>query len=202
LTKRDADRADEAALVARLVTIVQETVWLSALLGLVKELGPSGAFVAAGAVRDTVWDVLTGRASTGPHADVDVVYWDATEREEGARTHEARLRAAKPDVEWEVTNQAYVHDWHWRARGQRVAPHRSVAEGLATWPETATAVGIRIGEGGGLDLLAPFGLEDLFELRLRHNPAQSGPEIFNQRVQTKRWLSRWPELRLVSASYR
>lgn len=178
------------------------TAWLLRLLQLVKELGPPEAFVAAGSVRDTVWDVLTGRASTGPHGDVDVVYWAAAESEDGSRLHEMRLRAAKPDVDWEVTNQATVHSWHWRAHRRLVAPLQSVADGLSTWPETATAVGIRLTDEGAIDIVAPLGLVDLFALRLRHNPAQAGARIFWQRVEAKRWTQRWPELALVSPSER
>ncbi|MEO8183023.1 MAG: nucleotidyltransferase family protein [Deltaproteobacteria bacterium] len=182
----------------QLADIVHKTTWLLRLLQLVKELGPPEAFVAAGAIRDTVWDVLTGRASTGPHADVDVVYWAAAEIEGGSHTHEMRLRAADPSINWEVTNQATVHLWHWRTRGLLVAPLQSVADGLSSWPETATAVGIRLTKEGAVDILAPLGLVDLFALRLRHNPAQEGTDIFWQRVESKRWMQRWPELELVS----
>ena len=193
----EAEGTSEDACVAQLKDIVRTTAWLWQLLQLVKELGPPEAFVAAGAVRDTVWNALTGRLSTRPHADVDVVYW-AAEPEELSRTHEARLRAARPDIDWEVTNQATVHLWHWRTQRLRVAPLQSVAQGLCTWPETATAVGVRRTEEGTVDILAPLGLADLFALRLRHNPAQASAQIFRERVETKRWMQRWPELQLVS----
>jgi hypothetical protein len=34
------------------------------VLRAVRELGPEGAYVAAGAIRDTVWNTLTGRPPT------------------------------------------------------------------------------------------------------------------------------------------
>src|SRR5262245_9259591 len=117
-----------------LVSIVRATPWLCQVLEVLRDVGPSGAFVAAGAVRDTVWDVLTGRPSSGPHADIDVVYWDAAEPADTTQLHETRLRAARPGFDWEVTNQATIHRWHWRAHGLVVAPHPNVARGLATWP--------------------------------------------------------------------
>jgi hypothetical protein len=128
---------------------------------------------------------------------VDVVYW--AERELGddaAGLHEKRLRAARADLDWEVTNQATVHLWHC-ARGQSIAPHASVEEGIATWPETATAVGIRLAGDDTVEVLAPLGLADLFALRLRHNPLQTGVDVFWKRVTAKRWMERWPELELV-----
>jgi hypothetical protein len=180
-----------------LAEVVLAAPWLVDVLKTVRALGPPGAFVAAGAVRDTVWDALTGRRSPGPYGDIDVVYWAEAEPEGAARAHEARLRTALPHLDWELTNQATVHLWHARAQGLSVAPHGTVAEGLATWPETATAVGVRLTAAGELDVVSPFGLADLFALRLRYNPALVGPEVFRRRVEAKRWLERWPELTLI-----
>jgi uncharacterized protein len=191
--------AREASAVA-LENVVHGTPWLCEVLQIVRDAGPPGAFVAAGAVRDTVWDALTGRISTGPRGDIDVVYWDNAEPEDASRQHEMRLRGAKPEFDWEVTNQATVHSWLEQAHGLVIVAHQSVAHGLSTWPETATAVGIRLTGEGKLDVLAPLGLKDLFELCLRHNPAQAGPEIFWHRLETKRWMQRWPELKLVIPS--
>lgn len=180
-----------------LANILRNTPWLLEVLATVRDVGPADAFVAAGAVRDTVWDSLTGRPSTKPYGDVDVVYWAEGEPDAASQAHEARLRAALPLIDWEVTNQATVHAWHWKEHGLRVAPHRTVAEGLASWPETATAVGVRLTSEGELDVLAPLGLADLFALRLRYNPAQASLDVFRQRVAAKRWLERWPELQLI-----
>jgi hypothetical protein len=129
---------------------------------------------------------------------VDVVYHAPTESPEGAAAHDERLRARSPHVDWEVTNQATIHLWHRREQGLEVPPHRHVSEGLATWPETATAVAVRINAGGDLDVLAPFGLADLFELRLRHNPTLVRVDVFWRRVRERRWRERWPELTVVT----
>jgi hypothetical protein len=197
----EASRAGEESNRAALVGVVHSTQWLREILQTVRELGPPGAYVAAGIVRDTVWDALTGRRSAGAQGDVDVVYWAAAEREGGGPgVHERRLRAARPDLDWEVTNQATVHQWHWEARGQLIAPHPSVEAGVATWPETATAVALRLQHDERVEVLAPLGLADLFALRLRHNPAQVGVDVFCRRVADKRWLQRWPELTLVGSS--
>jgi uncharacterized protein len=180
-----------------LTEIIRNTSWLMEVLEAVRVAGPPGAYVAAGAVRDTVWGALTGRPLTAPPGDVDVVYWDDSEAQGAAHSHQARLRAALPRVDWEVTNQALVHEWHWQAHGLRVAPLGTLTEGLETWPETATAVGVRLTAAGALDVLAPLGLEDLFALRVRYHPQQASAEVFWLRVAAKRWLQRWPELQLL-----
>jgi hypothetical protein len=185
-------------MVTELVRIVRETPWLCGILDVVREVGPAGAYVAAGAVRDSVWNFLTGRASSGPQGDVDVVYWSDSEDADASQAHEARLRGVRPEVDWEVTNQATIHIWHRRTQGLSIAPHRSVADGLATWPETATAVGLRLTSQGEMEVLAPLGLADLFALRLRHNAALTPPELFWKRVEAKQWRQRWPELEVVA----
>lgn len=185
------------SLISIITQLIRSTPWLLEVLTAVRDLGPPGAYVAAGAVRDTVWDALAGRASAGPFGDVDVVYWDDAELDGASASYERRLRGALPHLDWEVTNQATVHVWHWQAQGLHVAPHRTVAEGLATWPETATAVGVRLDAVGTLDVVAPFGLHDLFALRVRHNPALTSRDTFLRRVEGKGWLRRWPELELL-----
>lgn len=196
----EAGRASEESNRAALVAIVRSTAWLRALLQTVREMGPPGAFLAAGAVRNAVWDILTGKFSTGPRGDVDVVYWADDEPEDAAVKHQSRLHTARPDVDWEVTNQATVHLWHWRTGQRLVTPHASVEAGIASWPETATAVGVRLAPDDAIDVLAPLGLADLFALRLRHNAAQTDVDVFWERVTAKRWMQRWPELQVVLPS--
>jgi uncharacterized protein len=183
-----------------LVRIVRGTPWLCEALCAVREAGPAGAYVAAGAVRDTVWNVLTGRPPSGPQADVDVVYWAGAENPDQSSHHEERLRELVPRLDWEVTNQATVHLWHWRERGARIVPHETVADGVASWPETATAIGVRLSDEDAIEVLAPFGLADLFELRLRYNPVQARPDVFWKRIEAKRWLQRWPELHVIATA--
>jgi hypothetical protein len=169
------------------------------VLRAVREVAPEGAYVAAGAIRDTVWNRLTGRGAQQLEGDVDVVYFDANETAEGAREFERELTMRLPHKRWEVTNQAHVHLWYRDASGGTVAPFQSVPEAVATWPETATAVGARLSVAGHVDVLAPLGLEDLFALVVRHNPARVDSAVFRERLARKRWAERWPELKIVQS---
>ena len=63
--------------------------------------------------------------------------------------------------------------------------------------ETATAIAVRLLENGDLDIVAPFGLHDLFELKLRWNHRLVSRKVFMQRVQSKRFLERWKKLHIV-----
>ena len=183
----------------QLERIVRCTPWLVAALSAVREAGPPGAYIGAGAVRDTVWNTLTGRPASEPTGDVDVVYFDTEEPIGSSNRHEAALSRRLGSVRWELTNQAFVHLWYRDAQGFQVRACRGVAEGVATWPETATAVAIRLAGDDALDVIAPLGLEDLFGLIVRHNPARASATTYEGRIRAKKWESRWPELRIVSS---
>ncbi|MCY1248636.1 Nucleotidyltransferase [compost metagenome] len=64
-------------------------------------------------------------------------------------------------------------------------------EAIATFPTTATAVGIRPADDG-LDICAPFGLGDLLAPIVRANKSQITREIYEWKV--NRWRALWPGL--------
>ncbi len=74
---------------------------------------------------------------------------------------------------------------------------RSSLDGVATWPETATAVAVRMAADDRVEVLAPLGLDDLFGLVCRHNPGRATREVYRERVRNKRFAERWPALRVL-----
>lgn len=115
------------------------------------------------------------------------------------RSRPSPLRSALPDVPWEASNQAAVHVWYEQRFGVPVAPLTSSADAVATWPETATAVAVRLHAGGGLQVAAPCGLDDLFRGVCRRNPRRVTVEEYRLRVQRKRVAQRWPKVHVVDA---
>ncbi|MCA6314520.1 nucleotidyltransferase family protein, partial [Phenylobacterium sp.] len=67
---------------------------------------------------------------------------------------------------------------------------------LERFVSTTNAVGVRLEADDRLTLSAPFGLEDLFSLRLRPNPNRPA-EGFRRKVSGV--LARWPELQVADA---
>ena len=181
----------EAPYERALKRIVSATPWLLEALSALRSCGLPCSYLAAGAIRNTVWDHLHDRVSTGPTGDLDVVYFDPSD----APTHaEAALHAAFPHYRWEVTNQAVVHRWQSVDAGRAIAPYPSLRAALGSWPETATAIAVRLTASDELEFEAPFGLTDLFELRLRANPGASNLAAFAARCREKGWQRRWPKL--------
>lgn len=108
------------------------------------------------------------------------------------REVEAALQRLLPGVPWEVTDQARVHEWFEQVFGHAVPPLASLEEAVASWPEYATAVGVCLDADDAVRVVAPHGLDDLFALRIRRNPARVSVETYRQRVEQKQYTRRWP----------
>ena len=184
----------------RLTGLVRASPLLMEALRAVRALGLNPWCIGAGAVRSLVWDDLHGFAEPTPLDDVDVVYFDPTvEGVEHDSTLEIRLRHAMPSVAWEVTNQATVHQWFARHLGLQVPPLASLEDGVGTWPEIATCVGVFLRADDSIGVVAPHGLDDLFHLVVRHNPVRADAQTYRERVASKRFAERWPLLSICPA---
>jgi hypothetical protein len=178
--------------------MVREDTRLMSALAAVRALDLASWCIGAGVLRNLVWDRLQGHAQATPPADIDVAYFDACDAADEAdeQVLQRRLQRSHPHLPWEVTNPALVHTWFESHFGHAVAPLRSLEEAVASWPEYATSVGVTLGHDDSLQVIAPHGLDDLFGMRVRRNPARVSPETYRQRVAQKRYAERWPKVRV------
>lgn len=177
--------------------LLRADAWLLEILRVVRILSLPDWAVAGGAVRDRVWDALHDRRPSPPK-DVDVVYFDPSDLERSReREAESLLSERRPDVEWDVKNQAAVHLWFEERFGVPIPRASSTEDGLSRWVETATCVGVRLEDDDSLTVLAPLGLDDLLTLRLRPNERNPDPGRFGEHLEVKAFLERWDRLRLV-----
>lgn len=155
------------------------------------------AYLSAGIIRNMVWARLHGQSYQLGHTEIDVIFYDVTDfdQEQGRLTD--LLSQKFPENTWDVVNQAFVHKWYKTEDGQSIAPYCSLFDALSAWPETATAIAVRLLENGNLEIIAPFGLTDLFELKLRWNNRLVSHDVFMQRVKSKCFLERWNKLAMV-----
>jgi len=77
-------------------------------------------------------------------------------------------------------------------------PFASIAEAVATWPETATATAVRLDAAGGVEVCAPLGLADLLGGVWRRNPARVSLAISRERLARHRPTQRWPGIRVIA----
>ena len=185
----------EPELEQKLCNVVRSSTPLMSALVAVRSLGLTSWCIGAGAVRSLVWDQLHGFETPTLMGDIDVVYFDHAFGDLDQESQlEERLRKINPDFQWEVANQAHIHHWFADHLGQTVPPVISLADGISTWPEIATCVGVYLGSDYSIKVIAPFGLEDLFGMHVRHNPRRASAETYRERVNSKRFAERWPLL--------
>ncbi|MEZ8027495.1 nucleotidyltransferase family protein [Enterovibrio norvegicus] len=149
------------------------------------------AYIAAGFVRNRVWDYLHQKDIPTPLNDIDVIYFDPISVDTAADLqHEETLKNMMPSLNWQVRNQAHMH----LRNGD--APYASSEDAMRYWPEKETAIGIRKVGDREYECIAPFGLTSLFSLSLTYNPKRD-KRLFEQRVATKNWLQQWPKLQIA-----
>ncbi len=181
-----------------ILAIIGADGWRMRILAAVRAFALPDCWIGAGFVRAAVWDRLHGFAAATPLDDVDVVYFEpAQATREAEAGHERRLAeiwgADAAPVPWQVRNQARMH------LGKGDAPYADTADSLRHWLETPTAVAVRMTDGGGLELLAPLGIDDLLAMRVAPTPYahDKRPADYVARVTSKPWSRQWPRLDIV-----
>lgn len=177
---------------------LERTIRSSPLLGPVLDrwgdVRLPNCWLVAGAVAQTVWNANLGYSPDHGIKDVDIVYFDANNlAPEVEQAEEQRIRSlfGNLPVQFDVKNEARVHLWYEARFGSAIAPYRSTEEAIATFPTTATSIGVRLVEGQ-FEISAPFGLTDLCHLVVRPNKAKVTAEIYEAKV--SRWRKFWPAL--------
>lgn len=186
---------------ARLVRIVADDPDLMALLRTLRALALPPWRVTAGCLYQTVWNVLTGRPRGTGIKDYDVVYfddadlsWEAEDRV--IRRVVAALPALPAPVE--IRNQARVHLWFEQRFGAAYPPLRHVDDGLVRYASTVHAVSVRLEADGTVDVAAPFGLADVFDMVIRPNPAIDNAPSYAEKAARAKAI--WPEVRVIAWS--
>ncbi|TWC69821.1 nucleotidyltransferase family protein [Herbaspirillum sp. SJZ099] len=164
------------------------------LLKIVATLSLPDCWIGAGFVRNTVWDAIHGFASRPHLSDIDVIWFDSTRCDSGIDQElESLLMTMDSTVQWSVKNQSRMHS----KNGDKA--YQSSTDAMRFWPETATAIGVRWEENEGIQITAPYGLDDLYEGVIRPTPRYQveKKQIMENRVVAKNWLQLWPKLRMV-----
>ncbi len=152
-------------------------------------------WLTAGAMFQTVWNVLDGREPARGIGDYDLFYFDA-----GDLSPEAEdvviLRAAELfadlDVFVEVRNEARVHLWYEEHFGVPAEPFASTCDAIDHFPSITCCYGVTRASTGELEVYAPHGYDDLFDRNVRPNPILAPRHVYERKV--ARWIHEWPGL--------
>jgi uncharacterized protein len=179
----------------RLEAIVRADPNLMHLLGRLRSLALPQWRLVAGCLYQTVWNVLTDRARGTGIKDFDLIYYDGDdltwEAEDAVirRVAEVTLDCVGPV---EVRNQARVHLWFGDRFGCAYPQLASADESLRYYASIVHAVGVRLEDDGTLDIAAPFGLDDMFAMRIR--PNRTLDNMTSHVSKAARAKAIWPEL--------
>jgi len=179
----------------RLTAILRATPPLMRVLSVARHLCLPDWLVFSGAVYQPVLNHLTGRPLDYGIRDYDLAYYDASDLSYEAEDAVIRYVNAAFDEPLrsmvEVRNQARVHLWFEAKFGEPYAPLSCTAEALERFASATFAVGVRLEPDDRLHIEAPFGLADLFALRLRPNPRRKTVGFARTSADVRR---RWPGL--------
>jgi hypothetical protein len=93
---------------------------------------------------------------------------------------------------------AAVHTWYAdRFGGGEVEPLVSIDDAVGTWPETATAVAVRVTADDVIEVCAPLGLADLLDGVWRRNPRRMSVERSRGRLERHQPRKRWPGVTVI-----
>jgi hypothetical protein len=182
----------------RLEQIIRADTHLMQLLNVARAADLPQWRVVAGCLYQTVWNSLTGRPPRTGINDYDVIYFDAADlSEQTEAATEGRIRAELSDfpAPVEVRNQARVHLWFEEYFGIPYSPLSSADEALTRYASTTHAVGARLTRDGRLDVISPFGLDDIFDMIVRPNYALPNKATHENKAARARAI--WPEVRVI-----
>jgi hypothetical protein len=180
----------------------EKIVWgdpdLISLLTTARELRLPQWRIVAGCLYQTVWNALTNKPARTGIKDYDLIYfddrdlsWEAEDQVvQCVRTYMRNLPAPV-----EVRNQARVHLWFKQRFGADYAPLRCADEALTRYASIVHAVGVRLEGDDSLDIVAPFGLDDLFSMIIRPNKAIANAASYDAKAARAKLI--WPEVVVI-----
>ncbi|GEL05030.1 nucleotidyltransferase family protein [Rummeliibacillus stabekisii] len=183
-----------------IIEVIKKDSWMMDVLKTAKILDLPDWWICAGFVRSKVWDVLHDFNARTPLPDIDVIYFDSSNiKELEEKNLERRLKSLMPNIPWSVKNQARMHLLN------NMAPYTSSIDGISKFPETATALGVKLDEKDNVLLAAPWGVKDVINLKVKPTPyyleKDTRSSIYANRVTKKDWKSIWGKIEVSEIGY-
>ncbi|MBA2672546.1 MAG: nucleotidyltransferase family protein [Ramlibacter sp.] len=155
------------------------------------------AWLVAGCLFQTVWNLRAGAAPDAQINDYDLFYFDgndlSAENQQAVQRH-ADAVLGDIGVQVEAVNQARVHLWYPQVFGHPYPRLASARDGLDRFLVLGTCVGVRPA-GSGWEVYAPYGLDLLYDGLLTPNPLVDHGALFARKAAS--YQARWPWLRIA-----
>ena len=169
----------------------------AAILERLPDLGVDDCWLVAGCLYGPVWNALSNQHPSAHIKDYDIFYWnsDTSWDAEDRVIRRAGTLFADLGIVHEVRNQARVPLWFGERFGSPYPQTACSADNIGRFVVTCTSIGVRPDPGGGFEVCAPFGFDDLFAGVLRRNSLNPTPGHFAAKCASYR--ERWPWLAIV-----
>ncbi|QKY69379.1 nucleotidyltransferase family protein [Lentibacillus sp. CBA3610] len=178
-----------------ILNLISEDDWMMEILATVKSLNLPDWWICAGFIRSKIWDTLHGFRERTRVPDIDVIYFDNTNTDEVTEKRlEQKLIKIHPKEPWSVKNEARMHI------ANDIEPYSSSVDAISKFPETATALGVKLDKYDNLILAAPYGVEDVINLEVKPTSyfinSRGRISIYEERMVKKNWISKWNKIRI------
>jgi hypothetical protein len=175
---------------------------VAAVLDRARVLGVGDWWLTAGVLFQTVWNGLTGRDPAAGIRDADFFYFDA---DTSWAAEDAVIRRGDElfgglAIPVEIRNEARVHLWYADRFGVPAPPFRDCRDAIDHFAAVCCCYGVRMTGTGALQVYAPHGYADLFDLVVRPNRRLAPRGVYE--AKTTRWLAEWPELTVLPWEHR
>ncbi len=157
-------------------------------------LGLRDWWLVSGCLFQTVWNLRSGRSADQGIVDYDVCYFseDTSWEAEDLVIREAKLLFSDLPVNVQLRNRARVHLWYPEKFGIAYPPLTTAGEGVLRFPCMAQAIGIKRTGDEFLDVYAPYGLGDVWDMVAKPNRALPLAHIYAEK--TERWQAEWNKI--------
>ncbi|WP_027723832.1 nucleotidyltransferase family protein [Tuberibacillus calidus] len=182
-----------------IIRLIEADTWMMDILKAAKSLNLPDWWICAGFVRAKIWDTLHGFKQRTELSDIDVIYFDPEHPDEHQeKRYEEKLRSLLPHLPWSVKNEARMHAVN------HIAPYTSSVDAISKFPETATALGVKLDVNDRVILTAPLGIQDVIQMEVKPSPQfikdKSLASIYEQRLMKKNWKKTWPKIKVSHVS--
>jgi uncharacterized protein len=182
------------------LTALRETLehnkTLTEVLNRATELNLPNWYLTAGAIFQTIWNVVTNRPPTEGIKDYDLFYFEAKDLSWAAENKIIQTGRKKfKNIEVEIRNEARVHLWYEKKFGIPCHPYTSTEAAIDSFAATTCCIGIRVEPNNQWRVYAPHGLSDVFNLIIRPNQILAPQEVYE--TKTTRWHNQWPTLTVL-----
>ena len=177
----------------KILDTFRENPDMMTILTIIRDLDLKDSWLAAGSVRNFIWNLLSDKSPFDRETDVDVIFFDPDISYEETVSIEKKLREDFPQYHWELKNQVYMH-----LHSPHTVPYTSSCDAMSKYPEQCTAIGLRLHADATLELFVPYGIEDILNFQVSPTPHflenEDRMKLYQERLSKKNWQEKWENL--------